>query len=517
MARTEQVSAPARFEPLYYGDLLEPVNPEGDVGLLTLWSPLRTVRRKLEGDAPELLDPGHSRIVALANLYGDGMFAMFCNLLFNPQVRHLVAIGQDLGLPTCDEIEAFLRDGLEETEMLGQALKRVRGTGRVFPAVREFDDARLRSTLSFRYLGRLSEPELGPRLASYVGGLPRENGTPPPARIRVDIPDPLEGEDTYLPSNVSGHQVIRRRPLDCWEELVVRCVRFGRRVTLAGGPRLHLLNAKAVIEEPVDDPEPALESFGFRLASFREYQERMLRPELPEGVSYTYGNRLRGYFPQGAGGTDALRSVVDAFRANPETRHAYVSLWDTSADLPDLEASAPCLTTLYFRRSEGRLALAATYRVHNLLTAWLQNVYGLMAVQRHVAQAVGLRAGPITVVSHFLGIDPRNERYALARAIAENWSSDDDVDRATGKASLREDPNGYFVVSIDEERGCIVAEHRYEGVLLKRYEAERAQTIERQVAADMAISLVSHAMWLGRELTRNEQLLRGRRHPPRTS
>jgi hypothetical protein len=63
-------------------------------------------------------------------------------------------------------------------------------------------------------------------------------------------------------------------------------------------------------------------------------------------------------------------------------------------------------------------------------------------------------------------------------------------------------------VSADRERGLVVAEHRYGGVLVKRYEAERAVTIEREVAADMAVSLVSHALWLGRELSAKERLLR---------
>jgi thymidylate synthase len=161
-----------------------------------------------------------------------------------------------------------------------------------------------------------------------------------------------------------------------------------------------------------------------------------------------------------------------------------------------------------FRRSEGRLTLTATYRSHNLLTGWLENVYGLMAIQRHVAEAAGMEPGPMTVVSHSLGIDPRSTRFALAETVERSWRSDDDVDREAGKQLLREDPHGYFVVSVDHERGRIVAEHRYGGVLVKRYEAERAVTIEREVAADMAVSLVSHALWLGRQLTAAEQQLR---------
>jgi thymidylate synthase len=134
-----------------------------------------------------------------------------------------------------------------------------------------------------------------------------------------------------------------------------------------------------------------------------------------------------------------------------------------------------------------------------------------MAIQAHVAERVGMEAGAITVVSNSLGIDPTSPRYELACSVAEAWQTDSVIDRETGKHSLREDPNGYFVVSVDRERGRIVAEHRFEGVLVKRYEAERAVTIENEVAADMAISLVSHALWLGRELTLKEQLLRAGR------
>ena len=485
------------FEPLYHGDRLHVVNPRGDVGLITLWSPARSVRRKLEELAPELLDPARSRVAVMANLYGDGMLAMFCNLLHNPQVRHLVAVGEDLGLPVPREIEAFLKRGLEDATLLGRPVKRVAGTGRVFPAVAGFDEERLRRTLSFRHFGRLSGPELA-ELPAYVDGLP-EGDAREDDRLRVDIPAPADDEHAFRPSDVHAHQVVRARPLDCWEELVVRTMRFGRPVELAKGRRIELLDAKAVIAEPAEEPAEALAAHGFDRDRLRAYQQAILAPERPDGVAYTYGNRLRG------GGHDALAAAVDLLRADPETRNAYVSLWDTPADMAG--GSVPCLTTVFLRRSEGRLALTATFRSHNLLDGWLLNAYGLMAIQRHVAEPAGMEPGPITVVSHSLTVDPASSRFALAEAVAEGWTSDDDADREAGKRTLREDPHGYFVVSADPDRGLIVAEHRYGGVLVKRYEAERAVTIERAVAADMAVSLVSHALWLGRELNRTEQLL----------
>lgn len=492
----------ARFEPIYHADRLRIVNPEGDVGLLTLWSPVRAVERKLEAADASLLGPG-SRIAVIANLYGDGMFAMFCNLLHNPQVRHLVAVGQDMGLGAPQEIEAFLRDGLEDAQMLGRPFKRIRGTHRLLPSLPEFDDARLRRRLTFRFLGRLSREGLSDGLVGHLAALPAPTEASE-ERIAVRIPDPAGGGAAFLPSDPTGHSVSRRRPLDCWEELVVRCVRFGRPVRLAKGPRIELQHAKVVISDPTEDPQDALEAHGFSLERLHAYQRRILDPELPEGISYSYGHRLRRHF-----GLDALAAAGDALHADPESRKAYVSLWDTGHDLPGGHET-PCLTTLFFRPVEGRLGLSATYRAHNLLTAWLENVYGLMAVQRHVSEAAGMAPGPITVISHSLGIDPGSPRYPLALAMAERRDSDDELDRQTGKRRLREDPHGYFLVSHDAERGVVVAEHRYEGVLLKAYEAERAVTIENQIAADMSVSLISHAMWLGRELTRHEQLLRSR-------
>jgi hypothetical protein len=498
-----------RFEALYYPDLLHEVNPGGDVGIITLWSPFGAVKRKLSAACPTALDAQQSRVAVVANLYGDGMYAMFCNLLFNPQVRHLVAIGQDLDLGAADEIAAFLRYGLEDAEMLGRSMKRIRGTERIFPSVPEFDEMRLRETLSFHELGKLSSPSLGERLERLLRDLPRSN-EPQSRRIRVPTSLDTVGEG-HQPSEVAAHQVIRRGPLDCWEELVVRTLRFGRPVELSNGPRLELLNARVVITEPADDPPAALAQFGFDIDRFRAYQEKMLTPELPEGISYTYGNRLLGYFTP----PDTLQSAIDLLAEDPYTRRAYISLWDSSADLDGDEENRsrakPCLTTLFFRLTDVGLTLTATYRAHNLMTAWLQNIYGLMAVQRHVARGAGLEVGRLTVISHSLGIDPRNPNYEMARAISERWNHDDTVDRRTGKLSLREDPNGYFVVSVDSERGLIVADHRFGGALIKRYESKRAASIEQQVAADMAITLISHALWLGRELTRNEQLLQKER------
>lgn len=280
-----------RFEPLYYRERVHLVNPYGDVGILTLWSELSSVRNHLEAAARAVLDPDHSRVAAIASLYGDGMYAMFCNILYNPQIRHLVALGQDRGLPTCREIEAFLEDGLEDTVMLGTRMRRIIGTDRVFPAHEAFDERRLRDALSFRYLGRLG-PGLSSSLRSYLDAMPR-SGEPPQTRVRVEMEMSVGDNYSYRPSEVTAHQVVRAQPLQCWKELVVRVIRFGRPVPVGSDQRLELLNVKAVITAPAEKPADTLAAYGFSLAGFRRYQETMLKPDPPEGdLAYTCGHRL---------------------------------------------------------------------------------------------------------------------------------------------------------------------------------------------------------------------------------
>jgi thymidylate synthase len=492
------------FEPIYYADRLRIINPNGDVGIVTLWSDPDKALAKIGGAAPELADATRSRIAVVGNLYGNGMYAMFCNLLYNPQVRHLIAIGQDLKLPTVDEIRAFLDHGLEDVEFAGRSLKQVVGTQRVFPADNAFDTLRLREQLTFTALGTLSATDAIERLRACIAALPAGEPTGLP-RVKVEAEPDLDGSDTYQPSDVMAHQVVRARPLECWKELVVRTVRFGRPVTLGDGRRRELLDVKTVITDPVEEPADDLAAYGFSLARFEAYQREILDPVLPDDITYTYGNRLRGFFKVDGYGCDALEGAIDLLHAAPNTRAAYLSLWDTSSDLLS-RSSPPCLTTLWFRRSDDRLTLTATYRAHNLLRAWLENVYGLIAIQRYVGERVGMPPGPITVLSHSLGIDPSDPRYAIAQGIADAWTNDDDYDAETQRYHLRLDPNGYFVVSHDNEAGTIIAEHRAEGILLKRYESPRADEIARAVAADMAVTVSSHAIWLGRELERHERL-----------
>jgi len=205
---------------------------------------------------------------------------------------------------------------------------------------------------------------------------------------------------------------------------------------------------------------------------------------------------------------DSLSVVVDLLRNDQETRHAYISLWDTSQDLLPENGGNPCLVSLFFRKFEDKLTLTATFRTHNAQDAWLKNFYGLMMIQGYVADRVDLNIGSITVFSHSISIDGSPDVLARAKALAATRVSDDDEDFLGKRRHLRRDSHGEFSVTVDSETCEIVVLHMYNGVVCNEYRGKTSEELEKQLTCDMAISLISHAMYLGREIAHQEDRLK---------
>lgn len=442
-----------KFEPLYYGDRVKIINDEGDVGVCCLWTPIKTAISILERNNIDL--SSNSRIAVIGNLYGDGAPHMNRNLTWNPQIKYILVFGQNLS----NSAEKIIHGNITN---LG---------------VSKFDD----------------------KLKEYFNTLPiiEECNTERYA-------EPIEEyKQEYLPSNIYNHNILRENPLDAWEEVVFRLMKFGiPTVASKVKNRYELQNLKVVISNPVEDNEKDLVQYGYTLEEFHQYQEDILNPILPDDILYTYGNRLRGWK-----NIDSIVEVINKLKADNTTRGAYISIWDTQRDLASDSKGHPCLVSLFFRVIEDRLTLTATFRSHNALTAWLKNVYGLIAIQRYVSKNINIQVGSITVISHSITVDPNAlERIEVARKIVDSKTTDNVIDRSNGKQTLREDPCGYFSIYVKD--GYIIVEHKTNGNIINTYRGKSAIELEHQLARDNIISLISHAMYVGRELYRNESLLK---------
>jgi thymidylate synthase len=501
------------FKALYFDDKLLKVNPAGVIGVVTLWSKPDYVMERFR-EAGVDLDPATSPIAVFGTLYGNGLRELLRNLLYNPQIQVLLICGHDRSGSKRD-LENFFALGLEPID--GSVIQykkleskvevapcRIKGTKRIIDNMVRLEN--FSKTPGIFWIGDPLSKESVVNIREFFSTNFRVEKLVSDKRQEFPLP---EIEVQCYPSNPRGHQVVREAPLEAWKEILYLLSRFGRRVTLKKGERLELQNVKVVIEKPEFEKTDKLRANSLDTVKLKRYQEDILhvfytvekvnsegqlflpledipKYELRLDETYSYGHRLREHFK-----IDGLATCVERLKKDHEDRKAYFALWDNKDLLR--EKGHPCFVSLFFRKFEEKLTLSATFRTHNALDGWLLNVYGLMAIQGWVAERVGLPCGPIVVVSHSLGLDPKE----LDRALL-----------IIGKRPLRVrlDPMGYFRVTLDGKD--ILVEHRFGDVTLKEYRGRKAERLQHEIARDVAISDINHAMYLGRQLAKAEMALK---------
>jgi thymidylate synthase len=482
------------FSALYFDDRLLKINPRGAIGVVTLWSRPEYVRDRFR-EAGMDLDPTTSPIAVFGTLYGNGLRELLRNLLYNPQLQVLLICGHDRS-GSRQELLNFFHLGLEPVEKSviqfasaagqAQAPVRIRGTRRLIDPLVD-PGMFAQRPLELIDLGDPKEEGTLIRVREFLAAWRPQPDYQPQRPAREEVPPLPRVRAEYLPSNPRGHQIVATGPLEAWLEVVFRLTRFGRPVRLLKGERLELQNLKVVVEEPEKITPQELAAHHLDADKFEKYYQEFLSAKMRPDETYRYGHRLRAYF-----GVDAVAAAAVRLAADPEDRKAYFTLWDNTRDLTGKE-SRPCLVSVFFRKFGEKLTLTATFRTHNALDAWLMNFYGLMRLQEEVAARAGLPRGAITVLSHSISLDPRELDRALTLAGTRVF-----------KMSL--DPQGYFRVTLDG--GEILVEHRVEDVTLKEYRGRTAVGLQHQLARDLAVSDINHAMYLGRQLAKAEMALK---------
>ncbi len=478
------------FKPLYFGDRLTRINPHGTIGVVTLWSKVDYVIGRFRQAGVDL-DPATSPIAVFGNLYGNGLREMLRNLLYNPQIQVLLVYGNDrsgsygelanffsgISIPVESSFVRYKNPpGIEKVSVL-----RIMDTNRLIDDLVKIEQFKIRPEI--KRLPDDNKVDVINEIKMFFANRHEPKNVTEEDRINIPLP---EVDIQFFPSNPRAHLVVKDGILDAWKEVLYLLSRFGRRVNLPKGERLELQHVKVVVEKPRFESDEKLRAANLIPGRLRGYQDDILRGELRPDETYNYGHRLRSYF-----GVDTLAACAARLKTDPEDRKSYVTLWDNTRDLGRVEGR-PCLVSLYFRKFERKLTLSATFRTHNAMDAYPMNLYGLMAIRDWVAREAGLAPGAITVISHSLGLDPR------------------ELDRAMliiGKRpfKVRLDPMGYFRITLDGKD--ILVEHRFEDVTLKEYRGRRAERLQHEIARDLALSDINHAIYLGRQLARAEMAL----------
>lgn len=473
---------------MFFGDKLRVINPHGFVGVVTLWSPVKNVYKRLLKAGVDL-DKNSSQIAVMGNLYGEGFRHLLRNLLYNPQITALVIFGKALN-NSGDYLPAFFNKGVEPFE---DDMEYTVSDCRLDPRpVRIIDTDYVMDDLvtpeSFEtppemFIAGSYDDAGGREVNAFLKALQPRKHTH--KRIYVEAP---EVKVTAYPGNVRAHMIVESAPSEAWVMVVHRILRFGRRVSLRKGERIELQNLKVVIENPVFEEDETIKASGFDPKEFSDYQEKILSPAPPR-THYSYGHRIRAYF-----GIDSLDEAVEQLKEDLDDRKAYISLWDNKTDITG--DHSPCLVSLFFRKQSEALHLTATYRSHNAAKAWLENVYGLMALREYAAERIGASKGSITVISHSISLDPAY----LEKMIP--------IQERAGKApGFRYDPQGYFRLTLEDD-GIVAHHYSPDGFLLGIYQGKKPRSIQQKLYRDNVISDIGHAMYIGGQLQKAWQCLR---------
>ena len=493
------------FKPIYYSDRLKIVNPQGNVGIVTLWTPLEDMTLKEKGKEiplkgilpeirekiPELLNE-NSPVAVVANLYGNGLPQMLANLLYNPQIDRIVITGADTE-KSGRALLNFFKKGVERINESGIEFNRIIDSTE-YPLDLQLDPSRFGQL----EIERFRKNDLEEILSFVQQPIIKTRSETDRTKIELVIP-----KFSDYPIEESLPPIIVDRPLEGYMEVLYYLDRWGRNIDLdkyqenKKGKRRWLQNLDATVRNPSFEDEDLLKKFNFDSQGLKEYQEKILSGEMPEDQPYGYGHRFRTYF-----GIDQLKEIAERLKRNPFDRHAFMSTWDQSKDvLQEKDSSSPCLTDIYFVNLDGQLRMTASFRTHNAISGWLKNFYGLMAIQDFVSSYSGISRGPITVRSRWLGIDPDNTKTITALNISKQIR----------KVPLNvNDPRGYTLIEADAQAKELVLQHyTRDGKLLDEYRSKDFTGMKDQLRHTRAFTDFDHGMWIGYTLGEAERKLNG--------
>lgn len=464
------------FKALYFKEEIEVINPYGDTAILILWSSKEKFKKDLLNIGIELL-PEKSRIVAISNFYGNGMNQLLRNLMYNPQINNLIICGKDRSDSGIDLINFFIK-GTEEIQFDSQKIYKIKDSNRYVDIPRNFFSRKIgKNDLSVYHLDK--EETIYSDIKSILNSIKHEIKI---LRPRVASPT-REIEFSKKPENPYAHVVKKDNPLDTWKELLYLCYSFGISELVE---KRELRNVTSIIYgiDFLDEEKiyKDLEKYQFSKNNIDNYVNLFLDGKEYLDVSYTYGNRLKEYF--GINSVDQCISLVN----DGDDAGAYLTLWDNKIDL--FKKERPCLCSILLSRNRDTLDLTANFRSHNLIDAWIPNVFGIAHLFKYITDnCSSLKPGRLTIISHKLSLDM--DRIQIFEDVIKKR-----------KNEINLDLNGEFRVLILDRK--IIVNHIFNGITIKTYQGTTSQAIQHEIYRDRVISDINHGIYLGRQLERAE-------------
>jgi len=450
--------------PKYYGSqLILNREPEASVVLVTGWTKKEDVWGKLSPDSQK-------KVLTVGQLYSkEGINFIVRNLFLNPSVNFLVISGRDLS-GSIKELKSFLAG--EKKEFIHEEIPEEK--------IKEFIDY-----FSKHHLVVDPSEADGALKSIDPSKLPKKWTAEP-----IDFPDHRATEATTFPSEKACFRIEGGKIADVWLRVIDRIMKFGHeKMSQYGEKQREIVDIVTVINN--DDPDnPYIPPYlYFNKEDLINYYPQMMTDRAFEGVEYTYGSRLRNH-----DGINQIEAMIEELKKENYSRRAVAFTWNVGKDCKN--SKAPCLDLVQALVQDDVLYFTAYLRSNDMYRAWPQNAYGLLKIQKEIAQALGLRIGKTIIVSCSAHIYERD--FLEAQKMLEK-----------NKPALEceMDPRGNFVIEVVGDE-ILVKHVDTEGMFLQDFRGKSAKELRDKIGR--FVSDPVHGIYLGAELYRAEQALKNK-------
>lgn len=450
--------------PKYYSNqLIINKQPGSRVILTTGWTKKEDVWDSLSPESKE-------KVLVAGQLYSkEGINFIIRNTFLNPYIGFLIVCGKDLS-GSLKEFKSFLAG--DDKSFIHEEIPEER--------INEFREYFSKHCLF------IEASEVDSALREIDISSLGEKWTEEP----IEFDDHVGKKAVTFPSEKVGFRIEGRHVSEVWLKVLDRIMKFGyEKLSQYGEKQRELIDVVAVIDGE-DSNNPYLPSFlCFNEEDLINYYPQMTTDRIFEGVEYTYGNRLRNH-----DGVNQIKYMIEELRKENYSRKAIAFTWNVSKDCGS--PKAPCLDLVQALVQDDILYFTAYIRSNDMYRAWPQNAFGLLKIQKEIAEELGLKIGKMITVSCSAHIYERDFLEAQKT-----------IEKNKPKLECEMDPRGSFVIEVTNEE-ILVRHIDPDGLFLQEFRGQTARELRDRVSR--FVSDQTHGIYLGSELYRAEMALKNK-------
>lgn len=289
-----------------------------------------------------------------------------------------------------------------------------------------------------------------------------------------------------FPSEKIGFRIEGKRVADVWIKVLNQINKFGfEKMSSYDEKQRELLDIITIIDGEDPDNPYIPDYLYFNKDDLINYYPQMMTDTVFPGVEYTYGSRLRNHE-----GINQVELMIKELQREAFSRRAVAFTWNVEKDCKS--SKSPCLDLIQALIQDNKIYLTAYFRSNDMFRAWPQNAFGLLKIQKEIAEKLNVGLGKLAIISSSAHIYERD--FLETQKVIEK-----------SRILFDKDPRGNFLIEVMKKQ-IIVKHFDQEGIFLQEFKGEKASELRNKISH--FVSDVNHALYLGGELLRAEKAIK---------